>query len=142
MSRSLNRVQLIGNLGKDAEVRFTPSGIQMANFSIATTQRWKDKQTGEQKEQTEWHRLVLWRCEHVAQYLTKGKQVYVEGRLQTRKYTDKENVERYTTEIVVDDLMLLGGKPGESSAPAGAQRGSAPPRADDGMGISDDDVPF
>ena len=109
-SRSVNKVILLGNLGKDAETRFTPQGAARTTFSIATSRRWKDQQTGEWKEETDWHNIVLWRSENVANYLTKGKKVYVEGRLQTRSYDDKDGNKKYSTEVVADDVILLGGR--------------------------------
>ena len=104
-SRSVNKVILLGNLGKDAETRFTPNGIAKTTFSLATSRRWKDQQTGEWKEETDWHNIVAWRMENVSQYLTKGKKVYIEGRLQSRSYEDKDGVKKYITEVVADDLM-------------------------------------
>jgi single-strand DNA-binding protein len=109
-SRSVNKVILIGNLGKDAETRFTPQGIARTTFAMATSRRWKDQQTGEWKEETDWHNVILWRSENVANYLTKGKKVYVEGRLQTRSYDDKDGNKKYMTEVVAEDVMLLGGR--------------------------------
>ena len=168
-SRSVNKVILLGHLGKDAETRFTPSGQSVTNFSLATSRRWKDQQTGEWKEQTEWHNIVLWRAENLAQYLQKGKQVYVEGRLQTRSYDDKDGNKRYATEVVADDVILVssgrggadmgegGGeyeRPSSSSGPVsmprgaaqrGPQRGPSGPPAPDpygDQGVNDDDVPF
>ena len=143
MSRSINRVELLGHLGQDINVRFTPNGTQVGQFSIATSRRWKDKNTNEWKEETDWHNCVLWRCENVQNFLTKGKQVYVSGRLQTRNYEDKEGIKRYVTEVVVDDLILLGGGQGEQSRPgssAGPRSNSAPPPGE--HGITDEDVPF
>lgn len=161
-SRSVNKVILLGHLGKDAETRFTPSGAAVTNFTVATNRRWKDQQTNEWKEETDWHNVVLWRAENLANYLTKGKQVYVEGRLRTRTYDDKDGNKRYVTEVMADDVLLLGGKGdsggGESagfegggaqpvSMPRSAQqqRKPAPARQsepDFDPGISDDDVPF
>jgi single-strand DNA-binding protein len=117
---SVNKVILVGNLGRDPETRYSPSGDAVTNAAIATTDSWKDKTTGEKKEQTEWHRLVFYKklAEIAGQYLKKGSQVYVEGRLQTRKWTDKDGVERYTTEIVCDTMQMLGAKPSGGSAPA------------------------
>ena len=109
-SRSVNKVILLGHLGKDAETRFTPSGASVTNFTVATNRRWKDQQTGEWKEETDWHNVVLWRAENLANYLTKGKQVYVEGKLKTRSYDDKDGNKRYTTEVVADDVILVGGR--------------------------------
>jgi single-strand DNA-binding protein len=158
-SRSLNKVMLIGNLGKDAETRFTPSGTAVTNFTVATSRRWKDQQSGEWKEETDWHDVVLWRSENVSQYLLKGKQVFVEGRLQTRSWEDQNGNKRYRTEVVADNLILLrgggaeGGGGGGSSdeysqqgssrqqaAGAGVRNASASEAED--HGITDDDVPF
>ena len=159
-SRSVNKVILIGHLGKDAETKFTPSGVSMTKFSVATNRRWKDQQTGEWKEETDWANVVLWRQENLANYLTKGKQVYVEGRLQTRSWDDKDGKKNYMTEIVVDELILLGGRGGDSGGPSGGEYSqqpvsmprsarpappAAPPAAppdDFSQGITDDDVPF
>jgi single-strand DNA-binding protein len=154
-SRSVNKVILIGHLGRDAETRFTPSGVAMTKFSVATNRRWKDQQTGEWKEETDWANVVLWRQENLANYLTKGKQVYVEGRLQTRSYDDKDGKKQYATEVVAEDVLLLGGRGGDQAMEAGAQPMSMPRSAqrpqpaaaaaeDQGMdqGITDDDVPF
>ncbi len=163
-SRSVNKVILIGHLGKDAETRFTPSGAGVTSFSVATNRRWKDQQSGEWKDETNWTNVVAWRIDNLAQYLTKGKQVYVEGRLQTRSYDDKDGNKRYVTEVVADEVILLsgGGREGSgggmdefSQAPVsmprssgGGQRSSRPapvaepePSGFD-PGISDDDVPF
>jgi len=155
-SRSVNKVILLGNLGKDAETKYTPSGTAVSNFTLATNRRWKDQQTGEWKEETEWHRCVLWRSENRANYLTKGTNVYIEGRLQTRSYEDKEGQKRYTTEIVCEELILLSGNRGAADAspehdrpvsmPRGAQprpaSPAAPPAEEYNQGITDDDVPF
>jgi single-strand DNA-binding protein len=116
-SRSVNKVILLGNLGRDAETRFTPSGIAKTTFSVATSRRWKDQQTGDWKEETDWHNIVLWRSENLAQYLTKGKTVYVEGRLQTRNYEDKDGQKKYITEVVADEVILAGSR--GDSAPSG-----------------------
>jgi single-strand DNA-binding protein len=154
-SRSVNKVILLGNLGKDADTRFTPSGVARTTFTVATSRRWKDQQTGEWKDETDWHNVVLWRQENLANYLTKGKQVYVEGRLQTRSYDDKDGNKRYITEIVADDVLLLGGR-GEASADAGLDQPASMPRTAQRPrpasapaeeppfepGITDDDVPF
>ena len=112
-SRSVNKVILIGNLGRDAETKFTPGGAARTTFSIATTRRWKDQATGEWKDETDWHNIVLWRSENLANYLLKGKQIYLEGRLQTRSYEDKDGKKVYATDVVAEEVMLLGGK-GES----------------------------
>ncbi len=140
MARSVNKVILVGNLGRDAETKFTSSGVAVTRFSVATMERWKDKQTGEWKEETEWHNVTQWRAENLAPYLTKGKQVYVEGKMKTRSY-EKDGEKRYSTEVVADDVVLLGG--GKADDQGGGMvsrpRGAAQPVA---AGISDDDVPF
>jgi single-strand DNA-binding protein len=160
MARSVNKVILVGNLGRDAETKFTPSGTAMTRFSVATTRSWKDQQSGEWKEETNWTNVTLWRQENVANYLTKGRQVYVEGRIQTRSYEDKEGKKVYATEVVADDVILLGGR-GDSAPPEGGGASSGPPRPSGAprqqqqrapggthedppfeMGITDDDVPF
>jgi single-strand DNA-binding protein len=155
-SRSVNKVILIGHLGKDAETRFTPSGTAVTNFTLATSRRWKDQQTGEWKDETDWHNIVLWKAENLANYLTKGKQVYVEGRLRTRSYDDKDGNKRYVTEVVAEEVLLLGGR-GESqqessfdqqppSMPRNAPRARPAPEPETqplgDTGITDDDVPF
>lgn len=158
-SRSVNKVILVGNLGKDAETKFTPSGVAKTTFSVATNRRWKDQQSGEWKEETTWTNVVLWRSENLANYLLKGKQVYVEGRLDHRSWEDQQGQKRYMTEVVAEDVILLGGggRGGETqgggefdqrpvSMPRSAQRPapapSAPAGDDFGGGITDDDVPF
>jgi len=131
---SVNKVILVGNLGRDAELRYTPGGAAVATINMATTDVYKDKE-GQKKEDTQWHRVVLWgrTAESLHEYLTKGKQIYVEGRLQTRKWTDKDGVEKYTTEIRGDRIVLLGG--GGGGFDAGHH--------DAGPGdLSDDDIPF
>lgn len=160
MARGVNKVILIGNLGKDPEVRYFPSGDAVANATIATTESWKDKQSGEQKEATEWHNVVFpgKLGEIAGKYLKKGSKVYVEGSLRTRKWTDKEGKDRYTTEIRVQDMQMLDGRPGGSApmgdearggygggAPARAPARSAPaaaPAADMDAPFEDDDIPF
>lgn len=126
-SRGINKVILIGNLGADPEIRYTQNSTAIANISIATSETWKDKQTGEQKEQTEWHRCVAYRrlAEIAGEYLKKGSKVYVEGRLQTRKWQGQDGVERYTTEVVINDLQMLDGRPGggQGSGYQGGQQG-------------------
>lgn len=155
-SRSVNKVILIGHLGRDAETAFTASQVSVTKFSVATSRRWKDQQTGDWKEETDWTRVVLWRGENVAPYLLKGKQIYVEGRLQTRSYDDKDGKKVWTTEVVADDVILLGGR-GDSGGPGGGDEYSqqeqmrsqprsrapqpAPPPAMSG-GVEEDDVPF
>ncbi|KFZ31160.1 single-stranded DNA-binding protein [Pseudidiomarina salinarum] len=128
-SRGINKVILIGNLGADPEVRYTQNSTAIANLSIATSETWKDKQTGEPREQTEWHRCVAYRrlAEIAGEYLKKGSKVYVEGRLQTRKWAGQDGVERYTTEIVINDLQMLDGRPGSGQGggyQSGASQGS------------------
>ncbi|RUO49107.1 single-stranded DNA-binding protein [Pseudidiomarina donghaiensis] len=124
-SRGINKVILIGNLGADPEVRYTQSNTAIANLSIATSETWKDKQTGEPREQTEWHRCVAYRrlAEIAGEYLKKGSKVYVEGRLQTRKWQGQDGVERYTTEIVINDLQMLDGRPGGGQGQGGGYGG-------------------
>lgn len=141
---------LIGNLGRDAETKFTPSGQARTTFSIATTRQWKDRQTGENKEQTDWHNIVAWGKERVAEYLKKGKQIYVEGRLTTRSYENNEGKTTYITEVVVDDIVLLGGGGGdEGGSYSGGQgrhdRGGdmgGPADQSSNFSASDDDIPF
>jgi single-strand DNA-binding protein len=151
---SVNKVILVGNLGRDAELRYTPGGAAVATLNMATTEVWNDK-AGQKQEKTEWHRVVLWgkTAESLAEYLTKGKQIYVEGRLQTRQWDDKDGNKRYTTEIRSDRVVLLSGGGG------GRAGGGMPSRAggggmDEGMGghsgghdvpeqpLTDDDIPF
>jgi single-strand DNA-binding protein len=152
--RGVNKVILVGNLGKDPETRYMPNGKAVTNFSIATSESWKDKQTGEQREQTEWHNIVMYDrlAEIAAEYLKKGSQVYIEGKLRTRKWQDKEGRDRYTTEINANEMQMLGARPGASSsgAPSPAQRTeverspSTPARAPAAAGgvEFDDDIPF
>ena len=114
MARGINKAILVGHLGKDPDVRYTASGSAMANITVATTESWKDKQSGEKQERTEWHRVVFFGrlAEIVAEYLKKGAQVYIEGRIQTRKWQDKDGNDRYTTEIVANDMQMLGSRSG------------------------------
>lgn len=159
MARGINKVILVGNLGNDPDVRATATGAKIANISLATTDSWTDKQTGQKQDRTEWHRVVFFNrtAEIVEQYLTKGSQVYVEGRLQTRKWQDQNGQDRYTTEIVANDMQMLGGRAGaggggggfESTAPmdppaAAPQQQPAKTAAPaGGPDISfDDDIPF
>ncbi len=159
---SVNKVIIIGNLGRDPEVRSFPSGDKVANITVATTEKWKDKQSGETKEATEWHRIVFngRMAEIVEQYLRKGSQVYVEGSLRTRKWTDKDGVEKYATEVRANEMKMLGGRPsdgGNESQGSGYSRAAAPaPRAQTpapaprapapapagGFDDMDDDIPF
>jgi single-strand DNA-binding protein len=146
---SVNKVILVGNLGRDPEMRTFPSGDQIANVAIATTDRWKDKQTGETKEATEWHRVVFSNrlAEIAGQYLRKGSQVYVEGSLRTRKWTDQSGVERYATEIRADSMQMLGSRTGtQGGAPAPSTAAPAPAYAPapsgSGFDDMDSDIPF
>jgi single-strand DNA-binding protein len=126
---SVNKVILIGNLGRDPEVRYAPSGSAIANVTIATSRNWKDKTTGERQEETEWHRVVFYDklAEIAGEYLKKGKSVYIEGRLKTRKWTDKDGVEKYTTEIIANEMTMLGSREGGGGGGMGdAEMGSAP----------------
>ncbi|MDE2103009.1 MAG: single-stranded DNA-binding protein [Patescibacteria group bacterium] len=141
MARSLNRVTLLGHLGQDAEVKHTPSGVAVANFSLATSRRWKDKNSDEWKEETDWHKIVAWRVENLANYLLKGKPVLVEGRLQTRSYEDKAGEKRYVTEVVAENIILLGGGKDADSGGSGGRSGASGNRQGSQV-PSDDDVPF
>lgn len=145
---SVNKVIIVGNVGKDPETRYAPSGDAICNLTIATSETWKDKATGEKKESTEWHRVVFFGrlAEIAAQYLRKGSQVYIEGRLQTRKWQDKDGTDRYTTEIRGDEMKMLGSKPeGESAPRQAAQQAQARPQqsrqAPDPLPF-EDDIPF
>lgn len=155
-SRSVNKVILVGNCTRDAETKFTLGGVAVTKFSVATNRRWKDKQSDEWKEEVNYTNVVLWQNEKVGEYLTRGKQVYVEGRLQTRSY-EKDGQKVYVTEVVADEVLLLGGQEGHSAGGANSQaraaasggtskgRASAAAVAEEeygGMGISDDDAPF
>jgi single-strand DNA-binding protein len=161
---SVNKVIIVGNLGRDPETRYMPNGDAVTNIAVATTESWKDKNSGEKKELTEWHRITFYRklAEIAGQYLKKGSQIYIEGRLQTRKWQDKEGVERYTTEIIADTMQMLGGRSGgggggapmddgggygggssnqaprQNSAPARQPATQASPNFSD----MDDDIPF
>jgi single-strand DNA-binding protein len=151
---SVNKVILVGNLGKDPESRYMPNGDAVVNITLATTDSWKDKQSGEKKEATEWHRVVFFGklAEIAGQYLKKGRQVYIEGALKTRKWQDKEGQDRYTTEIVANEMKMLGSREGMSDAPpresggnAGASRPADKPAAaaqSGGMSDFEDDIPF
>ncbi len=149
MARGVNKVILIGNLGKDPEVRYMPSGSAVTNVTIATSESWKDKQSGEQQERTEWHNVVFFNrlAEIAGEYLKKGSKVYVEGSLRTRKWQDKEGRDRYTTEIVAGEMQMLDSKGGGGGAPQARegssgnwQKESAP--ATETAGDFDDDIPF
>src|SRR5450830_50082 len=140
---SVNKVIIVGNLGRDPETRYMPNGDAVTNVAVATTESWKDKNSGEKKELTEWHRITFYRklAEIAGQYLKKGSQVYVEGRLQTRKWTDKDGVEKYTTEIIADTMQMLGGRQGMGGGASmddggGSYGGSAPARQSSGGGAA------
>lgn len=158
---SVNKVILVGNLGKDPETRYMPNGEAVTNCTIATTDTWKDKTSGEKKEATEWHRIVFYRklAEIAGQYLKKGSQVYIEGSLKTRKWTDKEGQEKYTTEIIADTMQMLGSRQGSGQAdeparerpaqsgaaaskPAAQPSGSASGNTGSGFNDFEDDIPF
>ena len=160
---SVNKVILIGNLGRDPDVRYSPDGNAIANLSVATTSNWKDKASGERKEETEWHRVVFYgrTAEVAGEYLKKGRPVYIEGRLKTRKWTDKEGQDKYTTEIVGDSLQMLGGREGgaaggadeqasaagrrqapPASEPAKQSVAAAPNKPQSNFDDMDDDIPF
>jgi single-strand DNA-binding protein len=141
---SVNRVILVGNLGRDAELRYTPGGAAVATLNLATTEVWNDR-NNQRQEKTEWHRVVLWgkQAESLQEYLTKGKQIYVEGRLQTRQWDDKDGNKRYTTEVKADRITLLGG--GGGSRSAGVDRSTSTTTASEEPPIepiTDDDIPF
>ncbi len=159
MARGVNKVIIIGNLGADPESRAMPSGASVANLRIATTESWRDKQSGEQQERTEWHRVALFGrlAEVASEYLRKGSQVYIEGSLRTRKWQDKQGNERYSTEIVANDMQMLGGRGGGGGGGGAGSSGGAPPRESTDYGQSggggsssgagegsdfDDDIPF
>lgn len=166
MARGVNKVILVGTLGRDPETRYMPSGGAVTNLNLATSESWKDKQTGEKKESTEWHRVVLFNklAEIAAEYLRKGQQVYIEGALRTRKWQNKEGQDQYTTEIVASEMQMLGGRPSggssdssfdepQRSAPRGApstrppqesRQPTAPMPQDSswGGGFEEDDIPF
>ena len=157
MARGVNKVILVGNLGKDPETRYMPSGSAVTNLTLATSESWKDKQTGDQQERTEWHKIAMFGrlAEIAAEYLRKGSQVYIEGKLRTRKWQDKEGKDRYTTEIVADEMQMLGSKGGGAGAGAGApaaardssQRPATANAVNEGVdsgppGDFDDDIPF
>ena len=160
--KSVNKVILLGHLGRDAETKFTPSGTSVTNFTLATNRRVKDQQSGEWRDETDWHRVVIWQAENITNYLLKGKQVYLEGRLQTRQWEDKDGKKNYTTEVVCnsqDIVLLSSGRGGDAGGGDYAQQGPQPvsmprsaqrqqphatPAEDPGFnqGITDDDVPF
>ena len=143
MARGVNKVILVGNLGKDPDTRYMPSGSAVTNFSIATSESWKDKQTGEQKDRTEWHNISMFGklAEIAAEYLRKGSQVYIEGKLRTRKWQDKSGNDRYTTEVIADEMQMLGGRSG-GGAPAMKDSAPASAPAQNVADDFDDDIPF
>lgn len=147
MARGINKVILVGNLGADPETRYMPSGSAVTNIRIATTESWKDKDTGDQQERTEWHSVAFFGrlAEIVAEYLRKGSQVYIEGKLRTRKWQDREGNDRWSTEVVANEMQMLGGRPGSNApaqapAPAAAKVGADAPQPPPGE--FDDDIPF
>jgi single-strand DNA-binding protein len=142
---SVNKVILVGNLGRDAELRYTPGGSPISTLNLATTEVWNDRTSGQKQEKTEWHRVVLWgkQAETLQEYLTKGKQTYVEGRLQTRSWDDKDGNKKYTTEVRADRVVLLssgGGGRASMSRPEHVEQAAAP--AHDPAELTDDDIPF
>ncbi len=153
MARGVNKAIIVGNLGGDPETRYMPSGGAVTNFTVATNESWKDKQTGEQKERTEWHRVAMFGrlAEIAAEYLRKGSQVYIEGKIRTRKWQGQDGQDRYTTEIIADEMQMLGGRGGAGGGgnfgggggqQGGGQQGggNAPPQP--GPDDFDDDIPF
>jgi single-strand DNA-binding protein len=161
MARGVNKVILVGNLGKDPEMKYTASGAAIANITVATSESWNDKQSGEKQEKTEWHRVVFFRrlAEIVGEYLRKGSQVYIEGKLQTRKWQDQNGQDRWTTEVVGNEMQMLGGR-GDGGGGGGSQGGGGSPPGGGGgfrsnqpaketssapagdTGFADDDIPF
>jgi len=153
MARGINKVIIVGNVGGDPETRYMPSGSAVTNLTIATNESWKDKQTGEQKERTEWHRVAMFNrlAEIAAEYLRKGSQVYIEGKLRTRKWQDKSGQDRYTTEIIASEMQMLGGRGGSSGGGSfsagqaggqgGGQSGGNAPQPGP-PGEFEDDIPF
>ena len=154
MARGINKVIIVGNVGGDPETRYMPSGSAVTNLTVATNESWKDKQTGDKKERTEWHRVAMFNrlAEIAAEYLRKGSQVYIEGKLRTRKWQDKDGQDRYTTEIIADEMQMLGGRGGDfgggggggsssrGSSGSSQDSGGAPPHP--GPDDFDDDIPF
>lgn len=157
MARGVNKVIIVGNVGNDPDTKYMPSGSAVTNLSVATNESWKDKQTGEQKDRTEWHRVAMFGrlAEIAAEYLRKGSQVYIEGKLRTRKWQDQSGNDRYSTEIIADEMQMLGGRSssgapamsgggsdGGSSGGSGGPPPSAPPQQEGGSNDFDDDIPF
>ena len=148
-ARGVNKVIIVGNLGNDPDTRYMPSGGAVTNLSVATNESWKDKQTGEQKDRTEWHKVAMFGrlAEIAAEYLRKGSQVYIEGKLQTRKWQDRDGNDRWTTEVRASEMQMLGGRGGGGGAApmsSGQQQDSGPPSAPPAAGPDDfdDDIPF
>ena len=145
-SRGINKVILVGNLGKDPEVRYMPNGNAVANITLATSETWKDKQSGEQKEQTEWHRVVFYQrlAEIAGEYLKKGSKVYIEGKLRTRKWQDKDGQDKYMTEIIADEMQMLDSRGGASThdMPKADNRSNNSEPVSAGMDDFNDDIPF
>ena len=150
MARGINKVILVGTLGADPDTRYTPSNAAVTNLSLATNESWKDKQSGDQKEKTEWHRIVMFNrlAEIASEYLRKGSQIYIEGKIQTRKWEDKEGKDRWTTEIVANEMQMLGGRSsgGNSGGASGSEfassGSSASAPSSDASDDFDDDIPF
>ena len=146
MSRGVNKVILVGNLGQKPEMRYTATQTAVANISIATTESWKDKESGENRDKTEWHRVVFFGklAEIVEKYLDKGSSIYIEGKLQTRKWQDKSGADRWTTEIVGNELTMLGSRNTQSESPMNNNQSESPfpSEGDSGSGLTDDDIPF
>ena len=155
MARGVNKVIIVGNLGNDPDTKYMPSGSAVTNLSVATNESWKDKQTGEQKDRTEWHRVAMFGrlAEIAAEYLRKGSQVYIEGKLRTRKWQDQQGNDRYTTEIIADEMQMLGGRSGAGAPASGGMGGPPPGPPQGGSGGApaggssggddfDDDIPF
>lgn len=156
MARGVNKVILVGNLGKDPEVKYAANGAAITNITVATSESWNDKQTGEKQEKTEWHRVVFFRrlAEIAGEYLRKGSQVYIEGKLQTRKWQDQSGQDRYTTEIVANEMQMLGGRANESGARPQSSGGGgfrdnpqpqsqpSPAQSSSNNDFADDDIPF
>ena len=153
MARGVNKVILVGNLGRDPEMKYTASGAAIANITVATSESWNDKQSGERVEKTEWHRVVAFQrlAEIMGEYLKKGSQVYIEGKLQTRKWQDQNGQDRYTTEVVANDMQMLGSRGGDAGGQSAgrnegfrsnqqSQQQAAP--ANSGSSFDDDDIPF
>jgi single-strand DNA-binding protein len=154
MARGVNKVIIVGNLGNDPDTKYMPSGSAVTNLSVATNESWKDKATGEQKDRTEWHRVAMFGrlAEIAAEYLRKGSQVYIEGKLRTRKWQDKQGNDRYSTEVIADEMQMLSGRTGGGAPamggdsggppPMGGGSGGPPPQGGGSSNDFDDDIPF